>query len=147
MNAIPALMLLAMATASTGAAAAQDPRTPIRPFSNCIRIEQINEWHVIDDRTATVRTGPIRYRVDLQSACPQLGLGPPGLLFRPNRSNQALGESRICGEVGETVQSRDQPPCAIQSVSIIDKTGFDALSDRARRNGSGADQATSAHRP
>lgn len=134
------LMSLLVATASV--AAAPQARTPIKPIGDCIRIDQINEWHIVDNRTATVRTGPKRYRVDLQSDCPRLGLGPAGLIFRANPSNQALGNSRICGEVGETVRSREQPPCAIQSVQIIDKAEFDRLSAKSRRSGSAADQPT-----
>jgi hypothetical protein len=137
-------ILLALAVAATDAAtAAQMPaHTPLRPISQCLRIDRINEWYIVDDRTAIVRTGPLRYRVDLQSRCPRLGLGPAGLIFRANPSNQVVGESRICGEVGETVRSLHQPPCAIQSVQPIDKATFDRLSSKARRHGSAADQPT-----
>lgn len=143
---VSALLLSLLVTAAAASAApAPQARTPIKPISDCIRIDQINEWHIVDNRTATVRTGPKRYRVDLQSDCPRLGLGPAGLIFRPNPSNQTLGNSRICGEVGETVRSHEQPPCAIQSVQIIDKAEFDRLSTKARRSGSAADQPT--HKP
>lgn len=139
---VSALLLSLLVTAAACAATAPQARTPIKPIGDCIRIDQINEWHIVDNRTATVRTGPKRYRVDLQSDCPRLGLGPAGLIFRPNPSNQALDNSRICGEVGETVRSHEQPPCAIQSVQIIDKAEFDRLSAKARRSGSAADQPT-----
>lgn len=140
---VSALLLSLLVTAAAASAAtAPQARTPIKPIGDCIRIDQINEWHIVDSRTATVRTGPKRYRVNLQSDCPRLGLGPAGLIFRPNPSNQALGNSRICGEVGETVRSHEQPPCAIQSVQIIDKAEFDRLSAKARRSGSAADQPT-----
>lgn len=140
---VSALLLSLLVTAAAASAApAPQARTPIKPISDCIRIDQINEWHIVDNRTATVRTGPKRYRVDLQSDCPRLGLGPAGLIFRPNPSNLTLGNSRICGEVGETVRSREQPPCAIQSVQIIDKAEFDRLSAKAQRSGSAADQPT-----
>lgn len=143
---VSALLLSLLVTAAAASAApAPQARTPIKPISDCIRIDQINEWHIVDNRTATVRTGPKRYRVDLQSDCPRLGLGPAGLIFRPNPSNQTLGNSRICGEVGETVRSHEQPPCAIQSVQIIEKAEFDRLSAKARRSGSAADQPT--HKP
>ena len=143
---VSALLLSLLVTAAAASAApAPQARTPIKPISDCIRIDQINEWHIVDNRTATVRTGPKRYRVDLQSDCPRLGLGPAGLIFRPNPSNQTLGNNRICGEVGETVRSHEQPPCAIQSVQIIDKAEFDRLSTKARRSGSAADQPT--HKP
>lgn len=136
------LMAIAMGMAAGAATAADTPhaRTPIKPISDCIRIGQINEWHIVDQRTAIVRTGPKRYRVDLQSDCPRLGLGPAGLIFHPNRSNAAIGAMRICGEVGETVRSENQPPCAIQSARIIDKAEFDRLSAHASRSGSAAEQ-------
>jgi len=66
--------------------------------------------------------------VNLQSDCPRLGLGPAGLVFRPNRTNAAIDATRICGEGGEggeTVHSANQPQCAIHSVQIIDKAKFD----------------------
>lgn len=135
-------LLISLLVATASVAAAPQARTPIKPIGDCIRIDQINEWHIVDNRTATVRTGPKRYRVDLQSECPRLGLGPAGLIFRANPSNQALGVNRICGEVGETVESREQPRCAIQSVQIIDKAEFDRLSAKSRRSGSAADQPT-----
>ncbi|MCP1373776.1 DUF6491 family protein [Dyella lutea] len=137
------LPVLALAT-STGATAQSAPvRTPLRPISECIRVDQINEWHIVDDRTATVRTGPKRYVVGLQARCPRLGQPPAGLIFHPNRSNLALGVYRICGEAGETVSSYHQSRCAIQSVRIVDKAEFDQLSAKARRSGSAADQPTS----
>jgi len=136
-------LALALAAAGTAVGQTKPVRTPIKPIGDCLRIDQINEWHVIDDRTATVRTGPKRYVVSLQASCPRLGQPPAGLIFRPNRSNRALGIHRICGEVGETVGSYQQPPCAIQSVRIIDKAEFDRLSAKAQRSGSGADQPTS----
>ncbi|WP_049623536.1 DUF6491 family protein [Frateuria defendens] len=140
------LFLLPLAALLSCAAHAAGPqqtaRTPLRPISACIRLDQINEWHVVDPRTALVRTGPYRYQVKLQNDCPRLGIGVPGLLFRPNESNKLVGQSRICGEVGETVQARNQPPCAIASVSKIDKAQFDSLSKQAPRHGSAADMPT-----
>lgn len=135
-------LILTLAGGATLAAEAPQARTPIKPIGDCMRIDQINEWHIVDNRTAIVRTGPKRYRVDLQSDCPRLGIGPAGLIFRPNQSNAAIDATRICGEVGETVHSRNQPPCAIQAVRIIDKAEFDRLSAQSRRSGSGADQPT-----
>ncbi|AND67581.1 hypothetical protein ATSB10_01270 [Dyella thiooxydans] len=136
------LPVLALATSTCAAAQVTPARAPLRPISECIRVDQINEWHIVDDRTATVRTGPRRYVVGLQARCPRLGQPPAGLIFHPNRSNLALGVYRICGEVGETVSSHHQPPCAIQSVRIVDKAEFDRLSAKARRSGSAADQPT-----
>jgi hypothetical protein len=131
----------AVQAAETPAARTPLPRTPLHT-SDCIDPSQINEWHIVDARTAIVRTGPKRYLVTLQSACPRLGIPPPGLMFRPNRSNAVVNQGRICGEAGETVRSRNQPPCAIESVSKIDKARFDQLSAHAMRHGSGADQPT-----
>ena len=145
MKTLISTLLLAL-TVGAGAGAVQaaetpSARTPLHT-SDCIDPSQVNEWHIVDARTAIVRTGPKRYLVTLQSACPRLGMSPPGLIFRPNRSNALVNEGRICGEVGETVHSRNQPPCAIKSVSKIDKLRFDQLSAHANRHGSGAEQPT-----
>lgn len=143
MKTIIPLLLLALTVGASTVQAAETPsaRTPLHT-SDCIDPSQINEWHIVDARTAIVRTGPKRYLVTLQSACPRLGIPPRGLIFRPNRSNALVNQGRICGEVGETVHSRNQPPCAIESVSKIDKPRFDQLSARAKRHSSGADQPT-----
>lgn len=142
MKALVPFLCVALAAATLPAAASQQARTPIKPISDCIRVDQINEWYVVDPHTAIVRTGPKRFRVNLQNDCPRLLLGPPGLLFHPNQSNLAIGNGRICGEVGETVSSREQPPCAIQSVEKIDKADFDRMALKARRHGTAADQPT-----
>jgi len=41
----------------------------------------------------------------------------------------------LCGEAGETMASHDQPPCAVQSISKIDKARFDQLSSKAMQHG------------
>lgn len=141
MKTLVSILLLALAASVVQATEAPLPRSPL-PAGDCIDTTQTNEWHIVDDRTAIVRTGPKRYLVTLQSACPRLGTPPPGLIFRPNQSNAHVNQGRICGEVGEMVYSRNQPPCAIQSVSKIDKPRFDDLKAHSNRHGSGADQPT-----
>lgn len=143
MKVIVPLLLLAF-TAGPAIAMAGD-KTPAHvslPAGECINTSQINEWHIVDARTAIVRTGPKRYLVELRNDCPQLGTPPPGLMFHPNRSNAINNRGRICGEAGETVRSRYQPPCAIESVRRIDKDRFDQLSIKATRHGNGAEQPT-----
>jgi hypothetical protein len=76
------------------------------------------------------RTGPDHYLVKLQAVCPQLGIGQ-SLRFRANPSNTTAGRGALCGEAGETVASRDQPPCGAQSVAKIDKAQFEQLSATA----------------
>ena len=142
MKLILPLMMLALAAGAGTAQAANKAAHPPLPAGECIDTTQINEWHIVDARTAIVRTGPKRYLVELRHDCPRLGMVPAGLRFRPNRSNAINNRGRICGETGETVRSRQQPPCAIDSVSRIDKQRFDELSARAKRHGSGAEQPT-----
>ena len=143
-SALTGLLALSFALAANAAPAQTKPKapayTPLRPVADCLRADRINEWHVVDDRTITARTGPDRYLVKLQVACPRLRYGPPTLLFHSNPANQAVIPFSICGEVGESVRAPGQPPCAIQSVRKIDKAEFDKLSAHAGRNGSGANQ-------
>ncbi|HKR76701.1 MAG TPA: DUF6491 family protein [Rhodanobacter sp.] len=145
-SALPGLLALPLALAANVALAQAKPKapayTPLRPVADCLRTDRINEWHIVNSRTVTARTGPDRYLVKLQVACPRLSYGPPTLLFHSNRANQAVIPFSICGEAGETVRARDQPPCPIQSVRKIDKAEFDKLSAHASRSGSGADQPT-----
>lgn len=135
------LVLPCLATAAgTALAGAAAPKAHhALPYAQCIQLDHINEWHVLDQRTALVRTGPDRYLVSLQADCPRLGIGVPGLLFHTSASDQAVGGGRICGDLGETVGARTQPPCAIESVSRIDKAQFDRLEKQAKRHGSGAE--------
>ncbi|WP_243047353.1 DUF6491 family protein [Dyella sp. RRB7] len=134
----PVSLLLAgtLATIGTSAIAAdQAPAyTPLRPTSQCLRPDRINEWYVVDSRTVIARTGPDHYLVKLQAICPHLGI-EQSLRFRPNPSNKAAGMGALCGEAGETVTSRDQPPCGVQSVAKIDKAQFEQLSTTAIKHG------------
>jgi hypothetical protein len=123
--------------ANAGLALAQSntpTRTPL-PNGDCLRISQINEWHIIDTRTAIVQAGPYRrYLVKLQADCQKLGIGNPGLMFIGSRSDRATQPDRICGSAGEMVRARDQPPCAIQSLSLIDQNTFNDLRSKAKYN-------------
>ncbi|WP_243039751.1 DUF6491 family protein [Dyella sedimenti] len=139
MKSMTALLLAVLlpAAASPGLAATP-PRppayTPLRPVSECLRPDRINEWHVVDPHTVIARTGPNRYLVKLRTRCPRLGIGQ-SLRFQANPSNRTVGMGALCGEAGETVASRDQAPCPVQSVAKIDKARFDRLSAKATRHG------------
>lgn len=130
--------LLLLAGTSSAAFAAGAPGKAL-PYAQCIQTDKINEWHVVDARSALVRTGPYRYVVHLKADCPRLGIGVPGLLLRASESGKSVGGGRICGDLGESVSARDQPPCAISSVEMVDKTTFEQMREHAARHGSGAD--------
>jgi hypothetical protein len=107
-------------------------RTPL-PFGDCLRTHLINEWNIVDDTTLVVRTGPYqRYLVKLSGRCQWLGVGNESPIFINNRAERAMGTSRICGDVGEMVRSRSQPPCGIQSVSLIGEDQYDNYRDHSR---------------
>jgi hypothetical protein len=126
-------MLLGLSLGTAAPAKAVDGAIPHAQLrgSDCIDTQNINEWKIVDERTAIVRTGPKRYLIKLQSSCPQLS-HPPGLMFK-TRSVGGADQGRICGGIGETVRTQGQPACAIQSVSMIDKARFDQLSADAKR--------------
>ncbi|HET7359250.1 MAG TPA: DUF6491 family protein [Rhodanobacteraceae bacterium] len=136
------LLLLLPALFAVAAAYAANPqaRVPIRPVGECIDSTGINEWHIVNDTTLLVRTGPKRYLVKTRNACPRLGRYGTGIRFRPSNDKQVTLPGRICGDVGETVSSRAQPPCAVQSVQRIDTAQFEALRSQAVRHGNGAGQ-------
>lgn len=135
--------ILGMAAACAHGADRSKAYEPL-PFNQCMRIDRINGWHVVNARTVTVSNGPKYFRVNLQASCPRLGLGPSGLMFGANESHKSLGDSRICGEVGETVSGTAQPPCAIASVQPISKSEYTRRNKRDIRRGSAADQPASA---
>lgn len=131
---ISVLLAFALASGMGSVLAQSQPAPPssapparnILPFGDCIRIDQINEWHIVDTKTIIVRTGPKqRYLVNLQATCQWLGIGNPSILFIPNKSEKATGY-RICGQLGEKVRSRYQPPCGIQSVNLISEQQYDS---------------------
>ncbi|WP_266170089.1 DUF6491 family protein [Dyella subtropica] len=147
MKTATAILVLTMAAASGLAHAdkqadnpADNPaeaHEPLRPVSDCMRPDRINAWYVVDTRTTVVSNGPNYYLIKLESECPRLGIGR-SLLFKANESNRIAGLGAICGETGETVQSLPhQPPCAIQSVSKIDKDQFDQMEKQAIQRGYG----------
>jgi hypothetical protein len=122
------LTVLAFGVGTLQAAEPLPPRKPLLA-ADCIKTDQINDWHIVDARTAIVRTGPKHYLVTLQNDCPQLN-HPPGLMFRS--SPGGTSEGRICGSIGETVRSGHQAACAIESVKLIDKTRFEKLTEDAK---------------
>ncbi|GGA06879.1 hypothetical protein ISN74_13830 [Dyella caseinilytica] len=144
------VMLFFALAANAGLAFAQSStpaRTPLRN-NDCLRISQINEWHVIDDRTAIVQAGPYqRYLVKLQADCQKLGIGNPGLRFIGSRADRATQPDRICGSAGEKVAARYQPGCAIQSLSLIDQATFNDLRNKAKRNSTTTQQPAPATNP
>jgi hypothetical protein len=135
------LLALFLALPAATVAAQEAPHQPMRPVSDCMRIDRINNWAVVDDRTVLVSNGPNRFKVTTESSCPRLGTGN-SLRFRAAADKKALGLSAICGETGETVFARDQPPCAIAAVEKIDKQAYDNLAKKAHHHGSAADQPT-----
>jgi len=128
--------VLFFAVAAIGGLAWAQSAAPARaplPNNDCLRISQINEWHVIDDQTAIVQAGPYkRYLVKLQATCQKLGIGNPGLMFIGSAADRATQADTICGTVGEKVRSRYQPGCMIQSLSLIDQDTFNNLRAKAK---------------
>jgi hypothetical protein len=130
---ISAALLFTLGVTATSAWAQATPAPGTLPYKDCIRLDQINEWHVVDPRTAIVRTGPYqRYLVKLKASCDKLGIGNPGLMFVPSQADKAISPLRICGGVGEKVRARNQPGCAIESVSLIDQATFDGYRNHAK---------------
>ncbi|GAB2569470.1 hypothetical protein ISP15_03305 [Dyella jejuensis] len=122
---ISAMLAITLAMSAQAALTQSTPARKPLPDSDCLRISQINEWHVVNPRTVIARTGPYkRYLVTLQADCQKLGIGNPGLMFIGSLSDKATQPDRICGTVGEKVRSRYQPGCAIQSLSLIDEATF-----------------------
>jgi hypothetical protein len=46
---------------------------------------------------------------------------------------------RVCGGINEEIVRRNDPLCAIQSVSTIDKQTFERLRKKSKQHGSGAE--------
>lgn len=129
------LALLAFGAAQAGQPSMHDSSNkPLRPVSKCLDANSINELYVVNDTTLIARNGPRRYLIKTTHKCPRLGENGRSVMF--HASNGKMGDFRICGDVGETVRSRFQPPCAIKSVKLISAEQFDALEKQAMRKGS-----------
>ncbi len=129
----PTILFVLSAAASAAQAEPSHPSsTSALPAADCIHTDSVNDWHIVSARSAIVRTGPKNYLVTLKIDCPQLS-HPPGLIFRSSPNQQGMSGGRICGSIGETVHSRGQPPCAIESVRLINKVRYDQLNDEASR--------------
>lgn len=121
------------------------PRTPL-PINDCLRINQISEWHILDDQTVIVQTGPYkRYLVKLQAHCQKLGIGLPALQFIGSASDIATQPDAICGTVNEKVRARYQPPCDIRSLKLIDQDTFNDLRTKAKYSSTRTQQQSSQH--
>jgi hypothetical protein len=130
---ISAALAVACSTIVLSAFAQSTPARKGLPYADCIRLDQINEWHVVDPKTAIVRTGPYqRYLVKLKASCDKLGIGNAGLQFVPSEADKATAPMRICGDPGEKVRSKIQPGCAIDSISLIDEATFDTYRSSAK---------------
>lgn len=128
-----AVLVFAFAATAANALAQSAPASRSLPYKDCIRLDQINEWHVVDPQTVIVRTGPYqRYLVKLKASCDKLGIGNPGMEFVPSQADKAVTPLRICGGVGEKVRARSQPGCAIDSVSLIDEAAFKTYREHAK---------------
>lgn len=150
-------VLLAFTLASgTSAVLAQSQSAPppsaaparnILSNNDCMRVDKVNEWHVVDNTTVIARTGPYqRYLINLQAQCQWLGMANNPLRFTPNASERATN-NRICGQVNEKVSSRYQPPCGIQSVSLISEAQFDSYRARAKYHSVTAQQPSKTQTP
>ncbi|MEO6800982.1 MAG: DUF6491 family protein [Rhodanobacter sp.] len=142
MKSMLTLALCCLSSSTLLAAGNGPPRQPIKPPFDCIQVQQINAWHVVNDHTLTVGNGPKYFRVNLQSRCPQLTYGAPALRFHASESNKAMGLPVICGEIGESASGHDGPPCPIQSVIRINADAYRRLNTASQRSGSGANQPT-----
>ena len=128
-----AVLAFTFAATAANAFAQSAPASNSLPYKDCIRLDQINEWHVVDPQTVIVRTGPYqRYLVKLKASCDKLGIGNPGMEFVPSQADRVAAPLRICGGVGEKVRARSQPGCAIDSVSLIDEAAFKDYRTRAK---------------
>jgi hypothetical protein len=123
---------------SVALAAAPQARQHELPYGECLQIDRINEYSVVNDTTVTVRNGPNHFLVKTKIACPRMTLGG-GLHFRTSQSDRAVGGMRICGGINEEIVRRNDPPCAIQSVKTIDKQTFERLGKKSKQHGSGAE--------
>lgn len=121
-------------------AAPPDAVQPLRPVADCPRADRITEWHVVDDHTTLLRTGPLNFVVRTAVACPRVGQGG-GLNFRQSPGNAAVAPLRICGDIDAQVIRKNDPPCPIASVQAIDKATYDQMAKKTTRHSSGAGPA------
>lgn len=101
-----------------------DDESEPRPPRDCFRVESIQNWKVIDNRTLVVWAPNRRtaYRVDLFSSC-------GGLSFAQEIGFQSGLGSRICGIPGDAIRIRDTGSCGITGVSALSPLHLEALTN------------------
>ena len=91
--------------------------------SNCLRLSQIDQTPVIDDRTILVKmkTGNDYRRIDLRGTCPSLRMS--------GFAHQTPSDD-LCTSTVLTVRSPGASICTIERIVKIDRTEADALMAR-----------------
>ena len=110
MKTVTAMLLLAMTTA-TGMAHADGPapeRQPMRPVSECLRPDRVNEWYVVDNRTVIARTGPDRYLVKLTAAQNLINI------YQTIGGDALLQQTPVCQALpGDRTSAATSPLCTV----------------------------------
>jgi hypothetical protein len=141
-------MLALVALGASAAGPAAPPAAPIRPVSDCLKLDQIMDWGVVDQRRVVVKSlGKRYYDIRLGNNCPDL-LRRPYLSFREGLQQQpdprtgkrsgvgidpVTHDGRICGDLGDAVVPRSAQasstdiPCRIGSIRRIDEAAYEGM--------------------
>ncbi len=144
---LPGVMAL-VALGAPAAGPAAPPSAPIRPVGECLKIDQVLDWGVVDQRRLVVKgLGKRYYDVRLSDNCPDL-LKRPYLSFREglqqqpgprHRRRSGIGadpvthDGRICGDLGDAVVPRSalasntDIPCRIGGIRRIDEAAYEGM--------------------
>ncbi|QWT21023.1 hypothetical protein KPL74_03185 [Bacillus sp. NP157] len=127
---------LLLISAAASAADAPPPERHELPINDCMRTDRISNWAMVDNRTVIVANGPTFYKITTNVDCPRMDLGG-GIRFKAAANIQAVAPMRICNSINEQIVRRDDPPCQIDTVQVIDKATYQQLEKSAKHKGAG----------
>ncbi len=128
----PLRLALALALLPLAAGAAGPPTgessgyRPLSPLSACIDPSQVRSWNDVDSTTLLIDAGRRKFRVELSTACPDLGFG-----YAIHLAGDPI-HGRICGNIGERVIVRGRS-CGIARAIPIDAETYRQMSSGEHR--------------
>ncbi len=112
---LQALLPLLLVTSPTVA-----ERSPA-PSQNCLDARIVTQMRQLNPTTLIVASGELRFRIEVESACPDMAAGTASLL---------AAEGWVCGQGREFVQTAQQL-CPIRSVAPIESRDYAQLARAA----------------
>lgn len=105
--------------------------TPIRPYSNCLDADHLNNWFVASSSTLYASDSNNYFRINMDGVCPRMGKTGS---IRFQSATHTGSDTRICGDDTDRLFTDAGISCSIGSVVSISATDFDDAQQKAIAN-------------